>query len=391
MRIKLLKELQEYIYSLKGENGLWRDKPIGLVGKARTSKENLEKLKTAINILLASDKLSDDTKIFISSRKITVKAANDILNDARHMASEKLGKQLRNISYNVTVNRVNEDEQELINTVGLNFFKDLVYNMSVSENDFNQKLTKLIRKYSVYEKQRNNLNFYINADIVRCDKYKGNEEFFDILSTLEGYLVQRREYLEKQINENEEFVGYFNYLLSAKSLVDPIVAKDRERLLSFLSGSIYRSLDTNTTRVEQSEEIIENLKLDVGTDKENDNMEVFNGSQSGSVIENDGIGDSSDIKIKNESESDNTSDLSEDPLDFDLDDESDTVKEDVTEGNEVETYQETTDDSDIMYGTDELDPELMVEDYFIDMKNELNTNISKEEVMNKFTFKPKSE
>ena len=118
MKIKVLKELQEYIYSLKGENGLWREIPVGLVGRAHTSEENLERLKTVINVLLASDNLSDATKIYLSNRKISVKAANDIINDARHAASEKLGKQLRNISYQTTVSRVSEDERELIDTVG---------------------------------------------------------------------------------------------------------------------------------------------------------------------------------------------------------------------------------------------------------------------------------
>ena len=274
MKIKILKQLQEYYYDLKDDNGIWREKPIGILAKASTPKNNIEKIKTILSILESSDKLDMCTKIFMCNKKLSIKAANDILNDLRDQASEKLDKQLRHVSYTTSCIRMTNDEEKLTLCIGDTFLKRLVYNIDITSREIEDKVSKLIKEFSVFDNQRKNLTLYINDSYFKCGEYKGNEKFFEKLKDIECYLIQRKEIIENAINSDKEFVGYFNYLLSSKGIQDNQVMIDRERLLKFLNNQDYFTGYNEDTHGDSKESVItdrivEQYTEDISTDTMN--------------------------------------------------------------------------------------------------------------------------
>ena len=242
MNIKILRQVQEYIFSLKDGIGNWRDKPIGIIGKANTSDKGIERIKTIINILLSSDKLSDDSKIYISTYGISISSTNKVLND---LNSRPGASKPKIVSYNTTVARINNDENALKACIGENFLRDIVYDAGISDKEFNNKLAKILKDYGVFEKQRSNLQLFIDDSVIDCSGYENSEDFFEILQSLEVYLVQRKHIIEDTINYDKQFIGYFNYLLSAKGMQDEKISRDRERLMKFLRNEDYITGYTN--------------------------------------------------------------------------------------------------------------------------------------------------
>ena len=242
MNIKILRQVQEYIFSLKDDIGNWRDKPIGIIGKANTSDKGIERIKTIINILLSSDKLSDDSKIYISTYGISISSTNKVLND---LNSRPRASKPKIVSYNTTVARINNDENALKTCIGENFLRDIVYDAGISDKEFNNKLAKILKDYGVFEKQRSNLQLFIDDSVIDCNGYENSEDFFEILQSLEVYLVQRKHIIEDTINSDKQFIGYFNYLLSAKGMQDEKISRDRERLMKFLRNEDYITGYTN--------------------------------------------------------------------------------------------------------------------------------------------------
>lgn len=260
MNNKLLLELQKSYYSLKDNNGNWRESPIGIVKNAKTSIDNIKVLRNIISILMASDNLSDDAKIFICNYSISIKNVNEIINDFRNEASERMNKPLRKVSYNATVSKLASDEKTLVSCIGPDFIKRVMYDQVESKREITDKLDRLLKLYGENNNQRENLTIYISDKYINCNSYKGDERFFDILRDIECYLKQRKEIVENAINSDREFIEYFNYLLSSKGVLDDTVQVDRERLLKFLNNQDY------ITGYTEEKEIVEEEAIEIKED-----------------------------------------------------------------------------------------------------------------------------
>lgn len=240
MNIKILKYLQECIYSLE-DNGNIRKEPIGVIKNSNASNDNIEKIRSIINIIKNSDSISEDTKIFISNYKISLKGTNEILNNNCKNGVYENKKGIKPSSYSTTVARIGEDENNLVKTIGENVIPNLLYTNLISDKEYNRLLGKLVSKYGVYNKLRRNLGLFIDDSVSGISEYKGSEDFFDILKDLEGYLIQRKRILEDTINSDKDFISYYNYLLSSCDTHDKVVNRDRERLMKFLNNEDYIS------------------------------------------------------------------------------------------------------------------------------------------------------
>lgn len=248
----MLKELQEYHYCLKDVSGHWRKNPISYLYNWRTSGENLDTLKKILTIILDSDFVSVETKIFIASKGMSIKEINRFVNDARAIKLSKSGNILKPLSYNNTCLKLSEDDKELSKYLSSELLRSIAKNEVKDKNDTNKRLVKFKERYAENYNYRDNLALTIRQTTPQVTSYMGNEEFFDILQSLEAYLVQRRDIIQQVINSNVEFVDYFNYLLSKQAIDNDLVATDRERLLKFLKNEDYMTgyLDSDNSEEE---------------------------------------------------------------------------------------------------------------------------------------------
>ena len=262
MKNSILKELQEYYFSLKDVNGHWRESSISSIYEARTSKENLRTIKKILGIILDSDYISTETKIFISSKGISIKSINEFINEARANKVGRNGKVLRHVSYNNTCIKLQTDNNDLDVYLGNGLLREIAYNRITDKKHTNSMLVKFKERYGENYNYRDNLTLNIRQLPPKVNSYVNNEEFFDILGSLEAYLVQRMEIIENAINANSEFVQYFNYLLSKQAIDNDIVQKDRERLIRFLKNEDYIRGYTDDSYSEQTEEDFTNSDED---------------------------------------------------------------------------------------------------------------------------------
>ena len=241
MNNKLIKELQKYYYSLKDSKGNNREQFVGVMSNANTSVEGKERVRCIIDIAMSSDIISDETKKFISSIDINVKEINEQINEKRKAETLVLKRKVSEVSYATTLKHIADDNQKMANIFGYDIIKDCVYNRLEKYDELDKLIDTFAAQYGKCEKVRDNLLIDIRADEMGKSEQISSEDFFAIIKSLEVYLRQRKEVIENAVNENKEFIQYFNYLLSERSIHDEASRIDRERLLKFLNNEDYIS------------------------------------------------------------------------------------------------------------------------------------------------------
>lgn len=241
MNNKLIKEIQKYYYSLKDSKGNSRKQLVGVIGNAETSVEGISRVMCIIDIIMHSDSISEETKTLISNIDISVKDINEQINERRKADTIILKRKVSEVSYATTLKHISEDNQKIAEVFGYDIIKDCVYNRLESYNELDKKINSFALQYGRCEKIRENL--YINIDTSTIGKLDqmNSDDFFAIIGSLEVYLKQRIKVVENAINNNTEFIQYFNYLLSERSISDESSKADRERLLKFLNNEDYIS------------------------------------------------------------------------------------------------------------------------------------------------------
>lgn len=236
---KVINILQKIYSSLKNDDGIWREEPVGIIANANTSDENVETLKLIINTILGSDKISDEVKLFISN-EYTIREVNEEINRRIELRSIANKKKISPYSYGNTCKKITDTNDDIVSILGIGTIRNLIYNRTEND-DIKSKVDKFIIEYGNGSKLRNNLLIDIDTDVIGVSAYKNNEDFFDILGTLENYLISRKAIIQKAINNDKHFVSYFNYLLNSASLNDKEALRDRERLLKFLNNEDYKT------------------------------------------------------------------------------------------------------------------------------------------------------
>lgn len=232
--------LQKVYTSLKDDNGIWRKEPVGIISNAETSEKNVETLRLIIDIILGSDKIADEVKLFISSES-TIREINDEINRRIELRSIVNKKKTSPYSYSNTCKKITDASTNFSAILGLGMIRKLIYNRVEDRDNIDKKIEKLMLSYGNSNGLRNNLAIDIDTDEIGVSAYKNNEDFFDILQTVENYLVQRKAIIQRALNNDRHFVKYFNYLLNSASLSDDSVRQDRERLLKFLNNEDYKT------------------------------------------------------------------------------------------------------------------------------------------------------
>lgn len=266
MANKIVDDLRKCYDSLKDEQGRWRYKPIGLLASCETSDDSIKRIKKLITVISGSDFISTETKIYMCNPTMNITHVNEEINILRNKVQSTVRKRVAPYSYSNTVKKINDDNKIITEILGNTFLKDLIHNRIESDSAINMcdsvdaKIETLIGAIGTNDKSRENLAIQIDTSLCECNSYRNNEEFFDILGSIEQYLKERMTIIENAINSDKEFVAYFNYLLSSSSINDEFVERDRERLLKFLNNEDYttgyetNSNETDNTQSDYSDE-----------------------------------------------------------------------------------------------------------------------------------------
>lgn len=277
----MVNTLKKLYYCMVDEHGGYRKVPVGVVYASRCSKDSLKIIRNVLNIVMNSDNISDETKIFIGNRGVSIKDTNEIINDLRARVSDRIKDKLKPLPYNNTVSKIANDNKALSEVISEKFLSDLLYDNIPVKRDLNKLYSELISRFGVCDNNRGNLELNIDSSKAKKNDYCNNEEFFDILSSVECYVKQRREIIEDALNSNKEFVEYFNYLLNSKSLLDDDVVIDRERLLKFLRNEDYVTGYVEETEVYNTEN---NTEENIYNDYE-DNESAKNESNNDELVD----------------------------------------------------------------------------------------------------------
>lgn len=237
MNSKSLIIIQRIAGSMIGSQGQFLDEPVGVVRDAGTNKEGIKRLKYIIEIILNSQDISKYTKKFIVTPNASIKEVFSLVNNEERGNHTKIDNVKETYGYSHVVKILAKDCKLIMDTLGYNVILDCMENKLIDYVDIDNRIIEFISKYGASCNERNNLLLDVGSNIREKTKYCGNPEFFKILEKLRPYLISEKKKTEKEVVSNQEFIGYFNYLLSlAPILGDSVARKDRELLLKFLNG-----------------------------------------------------------------------------------------------------------------------------------------------------------
>ena len=195
----------------------------------------LEKIETLFDIVFNSDNITDETKLFIKT-DMSLADVNREVNRLRTEVSRRLKKNIRETSYNNTTTVVKRDCTKLESVLTDKFLRSIAYDEVLDQEEYKETLLKMLDTFGERNNLRNNLNIPIDTDICEKSDNVDSSDFFEMLESLQVYLSKRIDLIIKAVNDDREFVGYFNYLLSNKGLLDETVQEDRKKLIRFLNN-----------------------------------------------------------------------------------------------------------------------------------------------------------
>ena len=116
------------------------------------------------------------------------------------------------------------------------FLRSLAYDEVFDQEEYKETLVKMLDTFGERNNLRENLSIPIDTDVCEKSDNIDSSDFFEMLESLQVYLNKRIDLIIKAVNDDRDFVGYFNYLLSNKGLLDETVQNDRKKLIRFLNN-----------------------------------------------------------------------------------------------------------------------------------------------------------
>ena len=237
MRNRYLNILQMVTTSLMDKHGNWLDNPIGFIEENGTNESSIKRLKNIIKIILESPNISEYTKRFIKSEHTNVKQLIAELDDENRSKVIEPRTEIIGSGYTKVTNSLRKDSELIAKFIDYSDLFDCINNRLNSYAGIDVGIAEFVSKFGTSCNERNNLQLSISTSRKEKNSYCGNPEFFIKLEKLRPYLATIKEEVEKDINNDFEFIGYLNYLLSLAPIVeDNRASADREILIKFLGG-----------------------------------------------------------------------------------------------------------------------------------------------------------
>lgn len=237
MKSKSLIILQRVASSLMNNNGQWLDEPIGIVKEAKTNDEGIKRLKNIIEIIINSPDISKYTKRFITTPNSSIRQVVDLIDSEERDRHTDISNDNEMYGYSYVVKILSNDCKLIMDILGYSAILDCINNNLSNCADLDARIVEFVSKHGDGCKERKNLILYIDDTKRERNEYSGSPEFFKILEKLRPYLITEKNKTEKEMTDNQEFVRYFNYLLSLAPFIDnDTVRRDRDILIKFLKG-----------------------------------------------------------------------------------------------------------------------------------------------------------
>lgn len=227
-KTSILEGFKMVIADMLDSNGNFRVTPIGTTGRLNLSNNRIKLLIDVIKLLRDTDIISDETRIYIFNKYITIKGVNEIINDRMGGKEE--------VKFNNTLSKIQYDKNKLERLLGKDFFGSVLSsNRDISL--YEKIVYELYIKYSKTDKIRENLILNIPKDCMSTEL--SDEEFNEFIQIISPYLKSQIKFIEE--NLSRKACGYFNYLLSVPTLE----GKDKERA-EILRALLSYSEDSNS-------------------------------------------------------------------------------------------------------------------------------------------------
>lgn len=242
---KILNSLREVIYSIYDENGNERVKFKGVLSDTDISEGRLDLLKNICRLVLDTDIVCEYTKIYLKNRMFKMSHVHEIVNENIKASNDILRKNNKDEEYFEYVpemslvqvqNKIQYDQGKLEKLLGSDIFVDIIRHSRNNIEHYQIVVDNLIKKYKHIEDNRDKLTLNINNNVI-SKRYDGDfiKDYGNIIYT---YLDSTRKLIENQLNSNDNFVGYFNYLLSSIYDDNEKVKRDRDLLNRILKGEV---------------------------------------------------------------------------------------------------------------------------------------------------------
>lgn len=250
--------LKQVIYSMYDNNGNLRVKFVGSLADIELSEGRVDLLKNITDLVLNTNIISEETKIYLKDRNIKVSQVNEIINERRKEKKEAIEKKLGNsinydeykeVSVNSTQSKITYDRQRLEKMLGSDILTNIIYQRAYNIEEYQIKVGKLLEKYKNITSLREELVLNLKED---CYNKEYNGDFKqDSIKLLKPYIKSEIKQVEKEINNNLDFVGYFNYLLSGVTCSTEKDKENRAFLRALLKGEEINTPEEAETKIEE--------------------------------------------------------------------------------------------------------------------------------------------
>ena len=258
----LYSSLKEIIYAMYDSSMNLRVHFVGVLAKKEIDQRRIDLLKDIIDLVLNTDLTSEYTKIYLRDKNMTTSGVADKVNETIIQTGEFIEKKSDGIIYKCKQNSVTPqiinsrlmyEQRKLDAEFGKNVIARIAFMKTSDISEYEIRVKRLLEKYKTGANIRDNLDLKIESDKY-CETYSGDfiKEYGELLYT---YLKLTKSSVEKMLNSNKEFVGYFNYLLSGVNTDNEKVLADREFLCRLLSGEPTEFSKINIEEVEKTPEV----------------------------------------------------------------------------------------------------------------------------------------
>lgn len=249
----IVRELKELYSSTRYEDGKKRPVYIGKMYNVNMSFEREQLIDDIIYLLSKSDVISEPTKMFIFGRSRIVSDVTIEYNNIHKMY----------VDDRYIYNKIQYDSRKLAEIVSVDDLNNIVGNPSVSIDTVRLRVNDEIRRRFIGSDSVSLMGIQLdNSRMIRYFDGDFISKYGDIIYT---YSKSRMDDVEKELNKDDEFIGYFNYLVSGLEMKNETDIENRNRLFEILKGK-------KVSNVEASSRQVDILSNTASSKKDNDNV-----------------------------------------------------------------------------------------------------------------------
>lgn len=221
--VSITRGLKDAIYAIFDSNGNKRVKYAGILYNRNIPNERVDVLAKIIKAINNYGYISYYTKIYLNNRDMTIKGVVEYV-------LENAGEE---VTYNSVLGKIMYDKRKLESAFGSSVVLDIVYT-SMNIDIYINRLEVFTAKMVGESKERSKFTLAIDNNLIKSE-YDG-DFFEDYGRIIAMYSKKRVDSIQDTLNKDEDFRGYFNYLMSNVEIKDSKKAEDRMRLINLLES-----------------------------------------------------------------------------------------------------------------------------------------------------------